>query len=311
MATRLTDFYLLSIIFIRHRSKTGEKDVESNSEDDFDLSTYLQSNASASAGMGIKRKLVGVTWESLTVFGKSSMDIRIETFKDAMLGSFLFLPKALANLSGVVKPNTRKLLDGFTGCLKPGELCLVLARPGGGASTFLKAISNNRDGFVAVEGDVQYAGIGADEFRKRYQSEVVYNQEVSFPWLDFERRKRLTLITSHSLLQDDVHHYALTVKQTIDFALKLKTPGKLLPDQIKAEFVDTVRDALLKMFNIHDTKDTVVGNEVLRGVSIDHCLGFDGWIWEFEIFALTISVRPSSLNYRSVEVKRKESQLPK
>lgn len=183
-----------SIIFIRHRSKTGEKDVESNSEDDFDLSTYLQSNASASAAMGIKRKLVGVTWEGLTVLGKSSMDIRIETFKDAMLGSILFLPKALANLSGVVKPNTRKLLDGFTGCLKPGELCLVLARPGGGASTFLKAISNNRDGFVAVEGDVQYAGIGADEFRKRYQSEVVYNQEVSFPWLDLERRKRPTLI---------------------------------------------------------------------------------------------------------------------
>lgn len=82
-------------------------------------------------------------------------------------------------------------------------------------------------------------------------------------------------LVSHSLLQDDVHHYALTVKQSIDFALKLKTPGKLLPDQTKAEFVDTVRDALLKMFNIYDTKDTVVGNEVLRGVSIDHCLGFD------------------------------------
>ena len=46
-------------------------------------------------------------------------------------------------------------------------------------STFLKTISNQRGGFLGVEGDVSYAGLSADEFQKRYKGEVVYNQEVS------------------------------------------------------------------------------------------------------------------------------------
>lgn len=68
-------------------------------------------------------------------------------------------------------------------------------------------------------------------------------------------------------LQDDIHHPTLTVKNTLDFALKLKTPGKLLPEQTKETFVDDVRSMLLKMLNISHTENTLVGNEFVRGVS--------------------------------------------
>lgn len=63
------------------------------------------------------------------------------------------------------------------GVLKPGEMCLVLGCPGSGCTTFLKAISNQRDDYAHVGGDVRYAGIDASEMEKRYRGEVVYNGE--------------------------------------------------------------------------------------------------------------------------------------
>jgi ABC-type multidrug transport system ATPase subunit len=58
-------------------------------------------------------------------------------------------------------------------------MCLVLGRPGSGCSTFLKSIANRRDGFAAVYGDIQYAGMDANEMSKYYKGEVVYNEEGS------------------------------------------------------------------------------------------------------------------------------------
>ena len=64
-----------------------------------------------------------------------------------------------------------------SGVLKPGEMCLVLGCPGAGCTTFLKAISNQREEFAKISGKVSYAGIDADEMAKHYKGEVVYNQE--------------------------------------------------------------------------------------------------------------------------------------
>ena len=64
-----------------------------------------------------------------------------------------------------------------SGVLKPGEMCLVLGCPGAGCTTFLKAISNQREEFAKISGKVCYAGIDADEMAKHYKGEVVYNQE--------------------------------------------------------------------------------------------------------------------------------------
>lgn len=122
-------------------------------------------------------------------------------------------------------------------------MVLVLGRPASGCSTFLKAIANKREGYLAVNGDVRYAGIDAPKFRERYRGEVVYNPE------------------------DDDHHATLTVAQTILFALSLKTPAKRLPDETIKTFQNTILNMLLKMLNIEHTSDTIVGNQFIRGVS--------------------------------------------
>lgn len=108
----------------------------------------------------------------------------------------------------------------------------------------MKAIANVRFGFgVNPESHVSYGGIPAEEMGKRYRGETVYNQE------------------------DDVHAATLTVAQTLMFALKVKTPGKLLPGKSRGEFNEEVMNLLLRMLGISHTKGTKVGSATVRGVS--------------------------------------------
>lgn len=72
---------------------------------------------------------------------------------------------------------THAILHKSSGVLKPGEMCLVLGCPGAGCTTFLKAITNQREEYAKVEGEVLYAGLDADTMRKFYPGEVAYNEE--------------------------------------------------------------------------------------------------------------------------------------
>lgn len=100
---------------------------------------------------------------------------------------FLNIPRFLKNLvtygprKAAGKPPVRTLIDDFSGCVKPGEMLLVLGRPGAGCSTFLKVIGNQRFGFEEITGDVTYGGTDAKEMGKKYRSEVLYNPEVRVP----------------------------------------------------------------------------------------------------------------------------------
>ena len=68
---------------------------------------------------------------------------------------------------------------------------------------------------------------------------------------------------------DDRHIATLTVAQTLDFALSLKTPGPngRIPGMTRKEFDASIRDMLLRMLNISHTSNTYVGDEFVRGVS--------------------------------------------
>lgn len=61
------------------------------------------------------------------------------------------------------------------GCVRPGEMLLVLGRPGSGCSTFLKVIGNQRNGYESIEGDVRYGGTESEKMAKSYRSEGKLN----------------------------------------------------------------------------------------------------------------------------------------
>ncbi|KAL5606544.1 hypothetical protein BROUX41_002947 [Berkeleyomyces rouxiae] len=219
-----------------------EKSSDTADEGMFDLESVLRSDIAREEEAGIKPKHIGAYWNNLTVRGNASSSNFIFTFPIAMLVQLDFVTP-IKNLLGLAKkPEQVNILENFSGVCKPGEMVLVLGRPGSGCSTFLKTIANQRGGFSAVEGDVRYGRFTADEFQQ-YRGEAVYNQE------------------------DDIHHATLTVGQTLDFALDTKTPGKLPAGLSKRDFKSNVVTTLLKMFNIEHTRNTVVGDAYVRGVS--------------------------------------------
>ncbi|KAG0791294.1 hypothetical protein G6F22_006173 [Rhizopus arrhizus] len=139
--------------------------------------------------------------------------------------------------------STKVILNNLTGCCRDGEMLLVLGRPGAGCSSFLKVIANMRGSYTKIDGVVSYGGIDPDLFSQRYQGQVCYNEE------------------------EDQHYPTLTAKQTLQFALRTKAPGKRLPEQSKADFVDRVLYLLGNMLGLTKQMDTMVGNAFLRGLS--------------------------------------------
>ncbi|KAI9886100.1 MAG: hypothetical protein M1823_002118 [Watsoniomyces obsoletus] len=191
---------------------------------------------------------VGLSFKNLTVTGMGLGAALQPTVGDILMG----LPRLLQGLIkggprriGAGKPPVRTLLNDFNGCVRPGEMLLVLGRPGAGCSTFLKVLGNQRFGYVDVAGDVTYGGTSAADMAKNYRGEVLYNPE------------------------DDLHYATLTVRQTLTFALKTRTPGKASRQEgeSRADYVREFLRVVAKLFWIEHTMTTKVGNEFVRGVS--------------------------------------------
>lgn len=147
----------------------GEKGIKTE-DDEFNLADVLRSGREKSDEAGIKHKKVGVVWEDLEVIGGGGMRINIRNFMSAIIEQFLMPILTILGLFGFkpFAPKPKTILHTTSGVLKPGEMCLVLGRPGSGCSTFLKSITNQRDGYMDVKGDVQYAGVGWKEMKKLY-----------------------------------------------------------------------------------------------------------------------------------------------
>ncbi|KAI4187797.1 MAG: hypothetical protein L6R41_002564 [Letrouitia leprolyta] len=193
-----------------------------------------------------KTRHVGLMWKNLTVKGMGLGAALQPTLSDPFMG----LPRLLNKIfskgkSASSKPPIRTILNDFTGCVRPGEMLLVLGRPGSGCSTFLKVLANQRFGFESIDGDVTYGGTDAREMGKNYRGEIVYNPE------------------------DDLHYATLSVKNTLSFALKTRTPGKESRNEgeSRADYVKEFLRVVSKLFWIEHTLGTKVGDEFVRGVS--------------------------------------------
>ncbi|KAI4195627.1 MAG: hypothetical protein LQ350_007098 [Teloschistes chrysophthalmus] len=240
----------------RHRSRPRRqssrlRDLEKQTSDgssdgkpgEWSLEDTLRDGRIASEEAEIKPKHIGVLWENLNVKGYGGVKNIVKTFPQSFVDFFNF-PETIMHMLGYGKHGKQvDILHNFRGVVKPGEMVLVLGKPGSGCTSFLKVIANQRFGYTHVGGEVVYGPYEAEEFAKRFQGEAVYN------------------------LEDDIHHPTLTVGQTLDFALDVKTPGKRPRGWSKQDFKQEVIHVLLKMFNMEHTRNTIVGNPYMRGVS--------------------------------------------
>lgn len=213
-----------------------DKSPAPSQHNEWSLLSQVQKQHERDLASGFKRQELGVTWQNLSVDVISS-----EAAVNENVLSQFNIPKHIKESRN--KPPLRTILRNSHGCVKPGEMLLVLGRPGSGCTTLLKMLANSRGGFKSVEGDVRFGSLTPDEASK-YRGQIVMNteEELFFP--------------------------TLTVGQTMDFATRLKVPFKL-PNGVDSpeSYREETKKFLLESMGIAHTEDTKVGNEYVRGVS--------------------------------------------
>ncbi|KAJ7856447.1 pleiotropic drug resistance ABC transporter [Mycena olivaceomarginata] len=99
----------------------------------------------------VDRRELGVVFQDLKVVGLGASASYQPT-----LGATLNPLSILEQIRTLRHPPLRNILEGFSGVVRPGEMLLVLGRPGSGCSTFLKTLANQTDEYHAVSGDIHY-----------------------------------------------------------------------------------------------------------------------------------------------------------
>jgi ATP-binding cassette subfamily G (WHITE) protein 2 (PDR) len=103
-------------------------------------------------------------------------------FQKDVLNIFYSIPEAIRGMLGGAGSSPRKtkiqILQDFEGVVSPGEMLVVLGRPGSGCSTFLKTVAGETHGFHVGDGSViNYQGIPPEVMHTRFRGEVVYQAE--------------------------------------------------------------------------------------------------------------------------------------
>lgn len=218
-------------------SVTSDATLAAKEGGSFDLAKALRRIVQKQEEHQISHRELGIVFKDLRVVGLGATASYAPT-----MGS-LFNPLAMIeSIQSTFHPPVRDILSGFEGVVRPGEMILVLGRPGSGCTTLLKTLANRRKEYHAVHGDVHYDSITPTEMHERYRGDVQYCPE------------------------DDVHFPTLTVEQTLKFAATMRTP-RHRGTETRDEFADRVTDMLTTIFGLRHARKTPVGDHMLRGVS--------------------------------------------
>ncbi|KAF8345691.1 pleiotropic drug resistance ABC transporter, partial [Amanita rubescens] len=206
--------------------------------ENFDFEKTLREYLRRGEEAGIKRRDLGVGFWNLRVVGLGAAASQQTTF-----GS-IFNPMNIVNLVRRLRhPPVRDIISGFEGVVRPGEMLLVLGRPGAGCSTLLKVLANQREDYHAVEGTVYYDAMTPHEIEKHYRGDVQYCPE------------------------DDRHFPMLTVRQTLAFSAKTRAPRQRVVGHDRRSFVGFITDITMTLFGLMRVSNTPVGDQAIRGVS--------------------------------------------
>lgn len=98
---------------------------------------------------------MGVTFLNLNVHGLTTKDQRQKDLFDYLLD----IPRLLTAPFRPRRLDKRHILQNFEGSIQPGEMLLVLGRPGSGCSTFLKTMAGHANGLeICNLSQVHYEG---------------------------------------------------------------------------------------------------------------------------------------------------------
>lgn len=165
------------------------------------------------------------------------------------------------------KRTTLTILDDISGIIRPSRLTLLLGPPSSGKTTLLLALAGRLKSDLQTSGDITYNGHGLKEFVPQR--------------------------TSAYVSQQDWHIAEMTVRETLDFSARCQGVGSkydmllelsrrekmagIKPDEdldlfIKALALEgndagLVVEYILKILGLDNCADTLVGDEMLKGIS--------------------------------------------
>ncbi|KAJ1377530.1 P-loop containing nucleoside triphosphate hydrolase [Sesbania bispinosa] len=245
-----------------HRERLVKDALATNEQDNYKLLSAIKERFNR---VGLEVPSVEVRYRDFTIgadiqFGSRALPTLINYTRNALEGFITSL--------GISRPKRHSLtiLNNISGIIKPGRMTLLLGPPGSGKTSLLLALAGKLDSNLKKSGSIQYNGHEQDEFC--VQRATAY------------------------IGQNDVHIAELTVRETFDFANRcqgsseaeylknlerLEKEKNILPSPeidafMKATSVggkkhNVMTDYVLKVLGLDVCSDTVVGNDMLRGVS--------------------------------------------
>jgi len=147
-------------------------------------------------------------------------------------------PTPVSTTPAALGPTERALLSGVSGCVRPGQLMAIMGPSGAGKTTLLNLLAGRLapSPGVTIRGSVLVNG--APRAPAAFKDMTAYVE------------------------QDDAMHAALTVREQIDFAARLRLPQSTPPVQRAARV-----DAVLTELGLTAVADRRVGGGAVRGVS--------------------------------------------
>jgi len=175
---------------------------------------------------------------------------KVQTVPGVFAGAALAPFKSIAGVfqgkkdgtEGAEGKSSLPVLQNVRTSFRPGSLTLVLAPPGHGKSSLLKSIAGVNP--LPIEGEIKYCGLTKEQLEEKG---ISLNRLCEY------------------VTQLDEHLPFLTVKETIKFSHE--NACKVPDDDVgKAGYEEKV-DKVIQLLNLDGCKDTIIGNDLIRGVS--------------------------------------------
>ncbi|CDM36387.1 hypothetical protein DTO013E5_6833 [Penicillium roqueforti] len=177
----------------------------------------------------------GVVFHKISAIGSGTGSQDAPTVSSAAESAFGLL-SPLQNRQR--KQYSRPILSGFSGTIDPGEMLLVLGKPGSGCTTFLKTLSGLWDEYKEIQGELTVDG---------------------HPLLDVMAQRPQDILFC---AESDDHFPTLTVAETLRFATRARCGP-----EVSATKIDTMVAQLAKLVGLETVLNTKVGDAKIRGVS--------------------------------------------
>ncbi|KAF3334919.1 pleiotropic drug resistance protein 3-like protein [Carex littledalei] len=216
--------------------------------------------------VGIRLPTIEVRYENLSIDAETHVGNR---GLPTVLNSTMNTLESIANSLYILPSRKTKMsiLHGVSGIIKPCRMTLLLGPPGSGKTTLLLALAGKLDSDLKVSGRVTYNGHEMNEFVPERTAAYISQYDLHIG----EMTVRETLAFSARCQGVGTRYDMLTELARREKALNIKPDPDvdvyMKASAIRGQEANVVTDYIIKILGLDICADTMVGNDMIRGIS--------------------------------------------